>query len=119
MNYDLLDTCVRFLHIKGRIHITFTDKKNNYAVADHIGLWKGKKLEHHINFYNRNARIDSRSVDTLLAHELIHAWQAENNKGIVSHGADFQLKAHFLTGFLKGNGFHVGTIYNPEIDAEF
>lgn len=87
--------------------------------ADYIGVYKksGKLKNHRIRINCSNLPFDRRSIDCLIAHEFIHAWQEENNTwhdGI--HGAQFQLRAMFLEEYLKSNNIVTGRLYLPDVD---
>jgi predicted SprT family Zn-dependent metalloprotease len=74
--------------------VTITVKTRSHKAHDAYYMPKysdrtAKLLEHKIVIYVENM---SRSFDTLLAHELIHAWQEE--KGLAEfHGKQFQRMA--------------------------
>lgn len=53
----------------------------------------GKLLGHCITIYTQDS---SRDFDTLLAHELIHAWQEEHSKNEI-HGKHFKKYAKKMT----------------------
>ena len=74
------------------------------TVADHVAFMvNGNVVEHVITINMGNVVKDAsegeRDVDTLIVHELIHAWQAE--KGYKdNHGKSFQRKVKKVAGIL-------------------
>lgn len=78
---------IKFLGLKKPVVIrlnTRTHKRWDGYYSPHYND-KGKLAEHRIMIYLEDTR---RSFDTLLAHELIHAWQ-EENKVEEFHGEQF------------------------------
>lgn len=79
-------------------------------------VYKNNRLHSHlIHIYVGN--LDSpRSIEVLVAHEMIHAWQAENRKLIKNkkkhHGEEFVKMAKKL-----GRAFKLKGIYNKELDT--
>jgi len=55
-----------------------------------------------------------RDIKTLIAHEMIHAWQAENEWGEI-HGERFKYWADVLE---RQFGIMLYKVYDPEIDTE-
>lgn len=90
---------IQVLGLKHPLTIKFRKKRNKHVDAYYQPLFNdyGDIAEHRIGVYNNHDRC--RDIPTLLAHELIHAWQAENNKKDI-HGKSFKrmarkLKKHF------------------------
>lgn len=89
--------------------------KAGFAGAYWSKVTKNNKLHSHlIHIYVNN--LDSpRGIEVLLAHEMIHAWQAENKKLIKNkkkdHGEEFVKMAKKL-----GRAFELEGIYNKELD---
>lgn len=69
----------------------------------------GKLIGHKITIYTKKT---SRSFETLLAHELIHAWQEENNK-LETHGEHFAELARAIEA-----EFNLQEVYLPDVDEE-
>lgn len=103
---------IKFLKLKKPVSIIFDNRGNRWADADYETEYcdtTGKITCHVIRIYN-NA--DSRDSLTLLAHELIHAWQAENNKDEI-HGPYFVRLARKME-----KKFNLREVYLPGIDEE-
>lgn len=80
-----LEKFAKFLGLKKPIDVTLTTRKPKNWDALYIGKYGRKKLKRHkitISIYA------SRERETLLMHELIHAWQEENKKREI-HGKHF------------------------------
>lgn len=95
------------IHIKG--------KANKDATAKYWGLYKGRKLKRHlIHIYlgNIEDNPNERKLDTVIAHELIHAWQEEKGYKDI-HGRSFKkMAAKLKTRFPK-----LGAVFDPEVDT--
>lgn len=102
---------IKFLEIKKNINLKIITKKNRYAEAEYTPQYSasGRLLGHDIVVYLKD---NTREFETLLAHELIHAWQ-EENKCWENHGEFFRLKA-----FEMEAHFGLRQIYLPDIDEE-
>ena len=80
---------------------------------------KGKIRKHVIVVSQDDLENDGRNLDTLIAHEFIHAWQAEYKPYSSIHGKNFQTKAAELEDYLQGAGFeNVKGIYLENIDEK-
>lgn len=90
------------LHFKTRTH-----KKWDGFYIPHYSNKSGKLLEHRITIYLTNA---SRDINTLIAHELIHAWQEENKIHEI-HGKHFKRLAKMMT-----EKFNLENIYMKGVD---
>lgn len=77
-------------------------------------LRKSKVYKHKITVYLGN--YSGRSLEALIAHELIHAWQAENDYQDI-HGESFIKTARYLTRELSKWGYEVPGIYIPDLDV--
>jgi len=100
----------KYLGLKRPFQIELKSRTNTKMDASWEGLYnsKGKLSSHLITVYLGN--ISDRSLDSLIAHELIHAWQEE--KGIIeTHGSDFKIKSLQLA-----HMFELSAIYIPGRD---
>ena len=70
---------------------------------------RGKLCEHIITVYTKNS---DRDFNTLIAHELIHAWQEENKKH-ETHGPAFIKYARKME-----KDFGLREVYLPDVDEE-
>lgn len=101
---------IDFLKLKKRVNLHITTRKNKFADAYYepkYSIKTGKLLEHNITIYLKNT---SRDFETLLAHELIHAWQEENKKSEI-HGEYFIKYAKKME-----RAFNLREIYLENID---
>jgi predicted metallopeptidase len=101
---------VRFLNLRKPfvIRIKSTPPKK-YAGLHWSWLRNGKVISHSINVH----LWDGRELETLIAHELIHAWQAETGGIRRAHGKKFQRKAAEIE-----ETFGIKEIYLPEYDKD-
>ena len=102
---------IDYLELKKPVTIRILPKSNKWADAEYEAEYseKGKLLEHIITVYTKNAQ---RDFETLIAHELIHAWQ-EEKKLTETHGPAFIKYARKME-----TDFGLREIYNPEVDEE-
>ena len=71
---------IKFLGLKKPVNLRIITRKNRWADAEYEPEYSdktGKLKEHKITIFFKN---NTRDFDTLVAHELIHAWQEENKK---------------------------------------
>ena len=100
----------KYLGLKRPFKIELKSHTNKNMDAAYWGLYnsRGKLSSHLIRVYLGN--ISDRSLDALIAHELIHAWQEEN--GIIEiHGDKFKIKSVQLA-----HRFEISAIYIPGRD---
>ena len=103
-----LNRYIEFLGLKLPVTLTVKTREGKTCEAFYIGDYStktGKLKGHKITIYTKNS---GRDFDTLLAHELIHAWQEEKGKAEIhgqyfqtladSMSASFGLKDIFITG---------------------
>ncbi len=105
--FDIIDA----LKITLPVRVVFSPKSHDSWDASYtprFDKW-GNLKSHQIKIYRNPDR--TRDVNTLIAHELIHAWQEENNKGDI-HGKPFQRMARKLARRYP----HLTDIYRPELD---
>ena len=103
---------ITFLGLKKPVNLRIVTRKNRFADAEYEPEYSGKtgKLkEHKITIFVKD---NSRNFDTLLAHELIHAWQEEHKK-TETHGKLFIKYAKKME-----EHFNLTEIYLPDVDLE-
>lgn len=103
---------IEFLGLKKPVNIRIITKCNKWAEAEYEPSYSdktGKLKEHLITVYYKD---NSRDFETLIAHELIHAWQQENKKW-ETHGPAFIKYARRME-----THFGLREVYIPGIDAE-
>jgi hypothetical protein len=107
-----LYTYIKYLGLKKPVNLRIVTRKNRFADAEYEPEYSdktGKLKEHNIIIYFKN---NCRDFDTLVAHELIHAWQEENKKQ-ETHGPFFIKYARKME-----KEFNLREIYLPDIDEE-
>lgn len=102
---------IQYLKLKRPVQLTVIDRPHNAADAEYETEYyeNGKIHLHLITIWNNP---QSRDFNTLVAHELIHAWQAENNKDEI-HGKYFVKLARQMEA-----KFNLREVYLPGIDEE-
>lgn len=113
-----LDKMIKFLGIKHKVELRIRRKNKNIrnAAACYEGLYVGVKLVSHRITINGNSILDpdeQRNIKTLIAHELVHAWQEEYRVKGKAHGKRFARKAAYMN--MK---FRVPNIYRPDFDID-
>lgn len=116
--FKLVYSC---LELEWPCRVTYAKGTTENYLGWHIGkVNKNGVLCHFIKIYPDVVKLDSARpiIQTVLAHELVHAWQTE--KGInnrLDHCIDFQEKAIWLENELENRGIlDIGNIYVPELD---
>lgn len=103
----------RFLGLESPFRIELRSKQKKSMTAVYWAIYtdggKGKLHSHLIRVYLGNQ--DSRDLDTLIAHELIHAWQ-EENKHTDIHGKSFRKMARRMS-----KQFDLPNIYLKKVDT--
>ena len=112
MTMQNLQDYITFLGLTKPVVVRVKTRKNK---KDYDALYQArysdktaKLLEHCITIYTQNA---SRDFDTLLAHELIHAWQEEHGKHEI-HGKHFKKYAKKMTEY-----FGLQEVYIKDVDT--
>ena len=103
---------IKFLGLKKPVNLRIITKRNRWADAEYEPEYSdktGKLCEHNITVYFKD---NTRDFETLIAHELIHAWQ-EENRAYETHGPAFIKYARKME-----KHFGLREIYLPDIDAE-
>ena len=116
--FELIGLTVEYLGLEKPYTIKLNSKGKKSASAEYMAKYnRGEELiSHQITIYLGNQPHDSRDIETLIVHELIHAYQEE--KGIIEiHGQDFIEVAGLLSMYLKTAGIYVGNIYIEGTDV--
>ena len=103
---------IKFLGLKKPVNLRIVTRKNRFADAEYEAEYSdktGKLKEHQITIFYKD---NSRNLDTLIAHELIHAWQ-EVNKKAETHGEYFKKYARKME-----KEFNLTEIYIDGVDLE-
>jgi hypothetical protein len=106
---------IEFLGLKSPVELTFKTKSNKHSDAVYLPKFsnKGNLKAHKIVVFLGNLDVNAkRTLNELIAHELIHAWQQENNIAEF-HGVNFVLQAIRLD-----EKFDLPNIYLAELDDE-
>lgn len=103
---------VKYLGLKCPYTIKLKSKESRDTAAYWTMVNDHGILDYHlIHIYMGNLRYKGeRDLETLIAHELIHAWQAENNLDEI-HGPGFIKIAAKMS-----EKFELPRIYIPEVD---
>ena len=113
-----IDKMIKALGLKYPVELRVRRKNRNirYAAATYEGMYRGEKLVSHRITLNGNSIITpgERDIKTLVAHELIHAWQEENGLSEKeTHGKKFARKAAKMN--MK---FKIPRVFIPELEAD-
>ena len=102
---------IQYLKLKRPVQLTVLNRANNAADAEYETEYydNGKICQHLITIWNNP---ESRDFNALVAHELIHAWQAENDKDEI-HGKYFVRLARQME-----SKFGLREVYLSGIDEE-
>jgi hypothetical protein len=106
---------IEFLKLQFPVELTIKTKSNKHSDAVYLPKFsnRGNFKAHKITVFLGNQTPDSaRTLNELIAHELIHAWQQENNIQEF-HGLNFVLQA-----IAMGDEFDLPNIYLAEFDDE-
>lgn len=109
-----ISSVAKTLELSEPVELRFRFKSNEEFDAEYwpkFNKWGGVK-RHIIQFYISNEFPLERSFQTLLAHEMIHAAQAEKDIDDI-HGEFFQNKAKILE---LEFGIMLDKIFDPELD---
>jgi hypothetical protein len=102
---------IDYLKLKKPVTIRIVPRKNPECDAEYEPEYseRGKLCEHFITVYTNNP---TRDFETLIAHELIHAWQEEHKK-TETHGPAFIKYANKIQ-----RDFGLRDVYIAGIDLE-
>lgn len=110
-----IENAVGFLGVRLPVTIHIKNPRDRNIAAYHEGVYSksGKLKAHKIVVNMGSVRVKGeRNKKTLILHELVHAWQAENKKPR-KHGKVFARKCAEVN--MK---FGVPRIFQPEIDID-
>jgi hypothetical protein len=116
--FELIDLTVEYLGLEKPYIIKLNSKGKKSASAEYIAKYNrgGILVSHQITIYLGNQLEDTRDIETLIAHELIHALQEE--EGIIEiHGEYFIDIAGLLVMYLETAGIYIGQIYIEGTDV--
>lgn len=101
-----------FLELEKPVDLRIIQRFNKSADAYYEPIYnlKGKLKRHKITVYMVGA---CRDFDTLLAHELVHAWQEEKGFTKRAHGRHFRCMAQKI-----GAEFNLKDLYLAGIDVD-
>jgi hypothetical protein len=106
---------IEFLGLKSPVELTFKTKSHKSMDAVYYPKFsnKGNLKAHKITVFLGNLDVNSkRTLNELIAHELLHAWQQENNIAEF-HGPNFIMMAIAMK-----HAFDLPNIYLAELDDE-
>ena len=116
--YKLFETCKVFLGIQKPIHFELRARIYKNSAGVHWANKKGDTILKHVIKISYNQITDERNFETVLAHEFVHAWQAEYKPfKKIAHNKTFANKAMELETFLLGEGFDVKDIFRADLDT--
>lgn len=107
---NLIRQTIGFLELRKPYKIVLKPSLKGNAAEYYQMMRKGRLVSHLIRVSINNLETDSRDLNTLIVHEFIHAWQAENNISEI-HGREFRKMAKTL-----GNVLNLENIYIKGID---
>ena len=113
----LIAACVEYLDIRRPYRVSLQNRIKNpdwFAYCTATIDNKGNVLRHNIVVTMQDML--KYDLNTIIAHEFVHAWQFENHIKGRNHGKKFQNKAMKLAEYLNLCGFNIGEIYRPDID---
>ena len=115
-DFKIITDAVEYLGLQKPFDIRIKSKEHKWAAGfceQHTR--KGKIIKHVITLYLPSMVSSRFSLESVILHELIHAWQAENDILVEGeyHGWEFQDTARELERIFK-----VPNIFSPESDTE-
>lgn len=117
--YILIRDCLGYMALLRKFEIILKDKVKKTYTAKYEALYndRGELVKHLITVYVGNLfkNPGERNIETLIAHELVHAWQEETGAED-THGDSFVQMAGQLQDYLLAAGHNIGPIYDPETD---
>lgn len=112
---NLFNLCKKYLKITKPVVIKMSDLYLKYR-ATHT-YWVNTKGDIKRHVINIAICEDGRNINTIIAHEFVHAWQAEHNPKSETHGKEFAKKARLLRKYLNRRGFDIQSeIFDKSID---
>lgn len=116
LNFDLIVEVARYLGLNKPYDIRIKSKRHDWAAGfceQHTR--KGKIVKHIVTVYIPTAMDSEYTLESVIAHELIHAWQAE--QGYLTegnyHGVEFQEMSEDIT-----DTFGIANIFCEATDVD-
>ena len=109
MNHELTEF-IKFLGLKKPVTVMLKTRIQYKVDGYHVPVYSDKTGElksHKIVIYVSNLY---RPFNTILAHELIHAWQEENDCRSEIHGKDFKRIAKKMSSYFQLENIYVKTL---------
>lgn len=99
------------LDLKLPVRLILSEKSNKHSDAYYVPIYNNKGIltSHKITIFFTSC---ARNIDTLIVHELIHAWQEENKYKEV-HGKKFREWAEYFE-----REYFISNIYIPRTDKK-
>lgn len=118
--FKFISLCKEVLGIKLPVEIRIIERSNKNAAVCETRARKGKLYCTVIKLYMPTINASKYDVYSIIAHELIHSVQFENDIAVENeyHGNGFPEIAAALTEFLKRAGYNCPDIYNPAVDID-
>jgi len=117
MNHQLfIEVCLEALGLRRSATITVIDAEHTFDPANELceGWCFTDKHYHNIEVVTKGTR----SVESLIAHELVHAYVEENHPRAAWHGTVFRRTARYLESYLAECGYHLDdAIYLADSDV--
>lgn len=118
--YDFCDGVAKYLELRKPYEIRIKSKSHSWAAGfceQHTR--KGRIVKHVITIYIPQCQASEYDFYSIIAHEFIHAWQAENDLLDEYHGAAFQNMATEITNyFWMEHSINLIKVYSPETDID-
>lgn len=109
MTHNLIHDLIDYLGLEFPVYVEFrTIARKGYNAYYMPKYSKKEKVNGHI--IKINMKDSDRDIDTLVAHEMIHAWQ-EENKYKDTHGKSFRKMAAKVS-----KAFDIKDIYIKDVD---
>ena len=119
MFLEYINLIIEILELKVGYTITLQNKIMSGSRAEYCSEHSdsGRLRKHCIVIATKGIEDDARNLETLIAHEFIHAWQAEYKPNSAVHGKVFQRKAEYLYDALMGAGIeNISPLYIKSVD---
>jgi hypothetical protein len=116
---NFINACKEILKIQNPVEIVLRDRiYKGYLGVHWIEVKDSGKIKCHIiKISLKGLEKDYRDFQTILAHEFIHAWQAEYKPfKKIAHNPTFRRMSKFLENELADRGYVVSGIYLPKTD---
>ena len=108
-----------YLDIKKPIRIEIKNRiYKNSAGVHWVDRLDNGKIKCHIIKVSLNQISEDRNMNTVIAHEFVHAWQAEHKPfKKIAHNNTFQNKAKDFQRYLHRIGFDIQPLYRKGVDV--